>query len=45
MRIGLNVARFAAPGGSARLGAELVRVARRAEAVGFDTFWVWDHFF
>src|SRR2546428_2785208 len=45
MRVGLNVANFAAPGGPARLGAELVRVARRAEAVGFDSFLVWDHFF
>ena len=45
MRIGLTVARFAAPGGPARLGDALVRVARHAEAVGFDTFWVWDHFF
>ena len=45
MRVGLNVANFAVPGGPARLGAELVRVARRAEAVGFDSFLVWDHFF
>jgi alkanesulfonate monooxygenase SsuD/methylene tetrahydromethanopterin reductase-like flavin-dependent oxidoreductase (luciferase family) len=45
MRIGLNVANFAAPGGPARLGEALARVARRAEAAGFDTFWVWDHFF
>jgi len=45
MRVGLNVANFVVPGGPARLGAELVRVARRAEAVGFDSFLVWDHFF
>ncbi len=45
MRVGLNMANFAAPGGAARLGAELARVARRAEEVGFDSFWVWDHFF
>ena len=45
MRVGLNVANFAAPGGPTRLGAELAQVARRAEAVGFDSFWVWDHFF
>ncbi len=45
MRVGLNVANFAAPGGPAGLGAELARVARRAEEAGFDSFWVWDHFF
>jgi F420-dependent oxidoreductase-like protein len=45
MRVGLNVANFAAPGGPARLGAELTRVARLAEEVGFESFWVWDHFF
>jgi F420-dependent oxidoreductase-like protein len=45
MRVGLNVANFAAPGGAARLGAELVRVARLAEEAGFESFWVWDHFF
>lgn len=45
MRVGLNVANFAAPGGPAGLGAELAGVARRAEDAGFDSFWVWDHFF
>jgi F420-dependent oxidoreductase-like protein len=45
MRVGLNMANFAPPGGPARLGVELAKVARRAEEVGFDSFWVWDHFF
>ena len=45
MRVGLNVALFAAPGGPARLGAELAQLARRAEDAGFDSFWLWDHFF
>lgn len=45
MRVGLNVANFAPPGGPAALGAQLAAVARRAEAGGFDSFWVWDHFF
>jgi F420-dependent oxidoreductase-like protein len=29
----------------AHLGTELARVARAADAAGFDSFWVWDHFF
>jgi F420-dependent oxidoreductase-like protein len=45
MRAGLNVANFSPPSGPEALGAELARVARRAEEVGFDSFWVWDHFF
>jgi F420-dependent oxidoreductase-like protein len=45
MRVGLNVANFAPASGPSALGAELARVARRAEEVGFDSFWVWDHFF
>jgi F420-dependent oxidoreductase-like protein len=45
MRVGLNVAKFAAPGGPATLGENLATVARRAEAVGFESLWVWDHFF
>jgi F420-dependent oxidoreductase-like protein len=43
--VGLNVANFAPPGGAPALGAQMAGVARRAEAVGFDSFWVWDHFF
>src|SRR5215469_763273 len=45
MRVGLSVANFAAPGGPAELGPQLAAVARRAEAAGFESFWVWDHFF
>lgn len=45
MRVGLSVANFAAPGGPAKLGPELAALARRAEAAGFESFWVWDHFF
>ena len=43
MRVGLNLAHFAAPGGSTELGANLTRVAQRAEAAGFESLWVWDH--
>ena len=45
MRIGLSVENFNPPGGSPRFGEEFARVARRAEAAGFDSLWVWDHFF
>lgn len=45
MRVGLNVANFAAPGGPAGLAENLAQVARRAEEVGFESLWVWDHFF
>jgi F420-dependent oxidoreductase-like protein len=45
MHVGLSVANFAAPGGPASLGAEIAGMARRAEAAGFESLWVWDHFF
>src|SRR5437016_2553276 len=45
MRVDLNVANFAAPGGPAGLAEHLARVARRAEDAGFESLWVWDHFF
>jgi F420-dependent oxidoreductase-like protein len=45
MRVGLSWGSFAAPRGPQTLGAEITRLARRAEAAGFDSLWVWDHFF
>jgi len=45
MHVGLSVANFTAPGGPARLGPEIAGMARRAEAAGFESLWVWDHFF
>jgi F420-dependent oxidoreductase-like protein len=45
MRVGLSVENFSPPGGPAAFGAEFARVARRAEQAGFDSLWVWDHFF
>jgi len=45
MRVGLSVEHFRAPGGPAKFGAEFARMVRRAEAAGFDSLWVWDHFF
>jgi len=45
MHIGLSVANFTVPGGAAKLGPEIAAMARRAEAAGFESLWVWDHFF
>ncbi|GAA3029948.1 LLM class F420-dependent oxidoreductase [Streptomyces glomeratus] len=45
MRLGLNLTRFSWPGSPENLGPVLGRIARTAEEVGFDSFWVMDHFF
>jgi F420-dependent oxidoreductase-like protein len=45
MRIGLQVPDFTWSGGSKTMGADLRAVAQRAEAAGFYSFWVMDHFF
>jgi F420-dependent oxidoreductase-like protein len=45
MRVGLQVPNLTFPGGAARLGQDLARVAVDAEAAGFDSLWVMDHFF
>ncbi len=44
VRFGLQLPRFTWPGGPSELGARVRDVARRAEAAGFDTLWVMDHF-
>ncbi len=43
LRFGLLVSRFDADGGSAAIGPTIARVARDAEAAGFDSLWVMDH--
>jgi F420-dependent oxidoreductase-like protein len=43
MRISLSITNYSWQGGPARLGAELARVVRAAEAAGLDTAWVPDH--
>ncbi len=44
LRFGLQLSRFAWPGGPAELGARLRDVAGRAESSGFDSLWLMDHF-
>jgi len=45
MKFGLQVNSFTWPGGPAAIGPTLARVTRTADAVGFDSIWVMDHFF
>jgi F420-dependent oxidoreductase-like protein len=45
MKIGLQIPDFTWPGGPSRLGADLARVARTADAAGFDRIAVMDHVF
>ena len=44
MRLGLQVNRFDV-GGDERIGPAFAEIARRAEAAGFASLWVMDHFF
>jgi len=45
MKIGLQIPRFDWPGSPQNTGAKLTEIARTADAVGFDSLWVMDHFF
>lgn len=45
MKFGLQINQFTWPGGAAEIGPTLARVARIADAAGFDSIWVMDHFF
>jgi F420-dependent oxidoreductase-like protein len=45
VKIGLQVPSFTWPGGDAAIGPTLARIAETADAVGFDSLWVMDHFF
>jgi F420-dependent oxidoreductase-like protein len=45
MRIGLQIIRFDWPGAPANLGSSLAAIARAADAAGFASLWVMDHFF
>lgn len=44
MKFGLEINEFDWPGGGAEMGCHLTSIGRRAEAAGFESLWVWDHF-
>ena len=45
MKIGLQISSFSWPGGDEAIGPTLARISDSADAVGFDSLWVMDHFF
>ena len=45
MRIGLQIPNFTWPGGAAVIPAKLAEIAAMADAAGFYSLWVMDHFF
>ncbi len=45
MKIGLQIPRFTWPGGDAAIAGTLADIARTADAAGFASIWVMDHFF
>lgn len=45
MKIGLQIPNFTWPGGEAALATTLAGMARTADAAGFHSLWVMDHFF
>jgi F420-dependent oxidoreductase-like protein len=45
VKIGLQVPSFTWPGGGPAIAPTLARVAADADAAGFDSLWVMDHFF
>jgi F420-dependent oxidoreductase-like protein len=45
VKIGLQIPYYTYPGGTARLGETFGRIVIDAEAAGFDSVWVMDHFF
>lgn len=45
MKLGLQISSFTWPGGADRIGPTLAEIAQAAEAAGFSSLWVMDHFF
>jgi F420-dependent oxidoreductase-like protein len=45
MKVGLQISNFTWPAGPAKIHTTLAEIAQAAEAAGFDSLWVMDHFF
>jgi F420-dependent oxidoreductase-like protein len=45
MKLGLQISSFTWPGGTAQIGPTFARIGQAAEAAGFSSLWVMDHFF
>lgn len=45
MKIGLQIPFFTWPGGPAQIGSTFAEIGRTADAAGFHSIWVMDHFF
>lgn len=45
VKIGLQIPNFTWPGGAQAIGPRLVEISQAAEAAGFASLWVMDHFF
>jgi F420-dependent oxidoreductase-like protein len=45
VKIGLQISSFSWPGGDAAIGPTLAQISESADAAGFDSLWVMDHFF
>jgi F420-dependent oxidoreductase-like protein len=45
MKIGLQIPRFTWPGGDAAIAGKLTEIGRAADAAGFASLWVMDHFY
>jgi F420-dependent oxidoreductase-like protein len=45
MKVGLGFSDFSWPVPASELGATVIALARQADAAGFDSLWVMDHFF
>ncbi len=45
MHVGLQIPNFTWPGGPEKLAPTLAEIARTADAAGFASLWVMDHFF
>ncbi len=45
MNVGLQLSRFKYPGGSSQIASTVSAIVREADAAGFSSLWVMDHFF